>query len=74
MDLLLYFSVMLINKFSFLILLVRKVFRLLKFTTEKAVAKIGIGRDLAHYLGAVWKNNQKDTLLPSQDLQVSKQK
>ena len=40
---------------------------------KKALVKTGKGRDLVHYLREVW-NDQKDTLLPSQDLQVSKQK
>ena len=40
---------------------------------KKALVKTGKGRDLVHYLSEVW-NDQKDTLLPSQDLQVSKQK
>ena len=39
---------------------------------KKALVKTGKGRDLVHYLREVW--NEKDTLLPSQDLQVSKQK
>lgn len=42
---------------------------MLKFITKKTLVKTGKGRDLVHYLRGL--NNQKDTLLPSQDLQVS---
>ena len=62
-----------INKFSFLLLLVRGGLLFVEIYNKKTLVKTGKGRDLVHYLREVW-DNQKDTLLPSQDLQVSKQK
>ena len=61
-----------IDKFSFFLLLVRGGVLFVEIYNKKALVKTGKGRDLVHYLRDVW--NEKDTLLPSQDLQVSKQK